>query len=345
MDHVNRGKQIARLQRIERKIKESRQRQNKSHKKPQHTLAKFLRSFKISHNTTLILKGAAVGVVITAIAWLSESNWIEDRISMIAQITSDANQTSQNASPLAAQPEIKQSDYDFDLINLRMKLLTHYANNLEDKLTHFISLTESIIDKERRYVTASREKSYEFSSGGSVFETNHSIAANPVSGPPTIKKIFTATHIVTARLNLRRSASSEATTIAVMKTGSKVEYISQHGDWYYVNAPSYGEGWCSSDYLSLVPQNPQRTTALGVDSGTSKMDVIFTPTHIVKSRLNLRRSASSKAMSIAVMEAGSKVHYMRESDGWYYVNAPSYGKGWCSSEYLSPLNQQYASVN
>jgi hypothetical protein len=50
-------------------------------------------------------------------------------------------------------------------------------------------------------------------------------------------------------------------------------------------------------------------------------------------------------MSIAVMEAGSKVHYMRESDGWYYVNAPSYGKGWCSSEYLSPLNQQYASVN
>jgi len=130
-----------------------------------------------------------------------------------------------------------------------------------------------------------------------------------------------------------------------MKTGSKVEYISQHGDWYYVNAPSYGEGWCSSDYLSLLPQNPQRTTALGVDSGTSKMDVIFTPTHIVKSRLNLRRSASSKAMSIAVMEAGSKVHYMRESDGWYYVNAPSYGKGWCSSEYLSPLNQQYASVN
>ena len=73
----------------------------------------------------------------------------------------------------------------------------------------------------------------------------------------------------------------------------------------------------------------------------------FVPTHTVKDRMNLRPSSSLNTIPIAVLEVGSEVEYISESDGWYYVNTQSYGKGWCSSDYLSPLlpTQQSVSPN
>jgi hypothetical protein len=64
----------------------------------------------------------------------------------------------------------------------------------------------------------------------------------------------------------------------------------------------------------------------------------FVPTHTIKDRLNLRPSSSFDSTPIAVLKAGSEVEYIKEADGWYYVDTPLHGKGWCSSEYLSPLS-------
>jgi len=63
----------------------------------------------------------------------------------------------------------------------------------------------------------------------------------------------------------------------------------------------------------------------------------FEPTHIVTTRVNLRSAASVKAEPITVLAAHTEVEYLSKSDGWYYVNTRSNGKGWCSSDYLSPL--------
>jgi hypothetical protein len=63
----------------------------------------------------------------------------------------------------------------------------------------------------------------------------------------------------------------------------------------------------------------------------------FEPTHIVTARVNLRSDASVKAEPITVLAAHTEVEYLGRSDGWYYVNTRSSGKGWCSSDYLSPL--------
>jgi hypothetical protein len=70
---------------------------------------------------------------------------------------------------------------------------------------------------------------------------------------------------------------------------------------------------------------------------TSETEKAFVPTHTVKARVNLRPSASLKSTPIAVLDVGTEVQYIRRSDGWYYVNTLSHGKGWCSSDYLSPL--------
>ena len=65
---------------------------------------------------------------------------------------------------------------------------------------------------------------------------------------------------------------------------------------------------------------------------------VFIPTHTVKARVNLRPSASLHTTPIAVLNVGTEVAYISKSDGWYYVNTQSHGKGWCSSDYLSPLS-------
>jgi Bacterial SH3 domain len=63
----------------------------------------------------------------------------------------------------------------------------------------------------------------------------------------------------------------------------------------------------------------------------------FDPSHTVKARVNLRPSASLHSTPIAVLKVGTEVEYISKSDGWFYVNTRSHGKGWCSSDHLSPL--------
>jgi uncharacterized protein YgiM (DUF1202 family) len=64
----------------------------------------------------------------------------------------------------------------------------------------------------------------------------------------------------------------------------------------------------------------------------------FAPTHTVKTRVNLRPSASLKTKPIAVLKAGTEVEYLGKTDGWYYVRTQFHGKGWCASDYLSALS-------
>jgi len=89
------------------------------------------------------------------------------------------------------------------------------------------------------------------------------------------------------------------------------------------------------------PDEPQAATEPNASRSaqmTSKAVKAFIPTHTVRAKLNLRPSASLDTTPIAVLKVGSEVEYIREADGWYYVNTQLHGKGWCSSEYLSSLS-------
>jgi hypothetical protein len=90
----------------------------------------------------------------------------------------------------------------------------------------------------------------------------------------------------------------------------------------------------------VEPDEPKAATepdALRSAHITSEAVKVFVPTHTVRAKLNLRPSASLDTTPIAVLKVGSEVEYIREANGWYYVNTQSHGKGWCSSEYLSSL--------
>jgi len=89
------------------------------------------------------------------------------------------------------------------------------------------------------------------------------------------------------------------------------------------------------------PDEPQAATEPNASRSahmTSEAVKTFVPTHTVRARLNLRPSASLNTTPITVLKVGSEVEYIKEADGWYYVNTQLHGKGWCSSEYLSSLS-------
>jgi hypothetical protein len=76
------------------------------------------------------------------------------------------------------------------------------------------------------------------------------------------------------------------------------------------------------------------STAVQVATAAQKP---FIPTHTVKARLNLRPSATLNSRPIATLKVGTEVQYISQSGGWDYVNTRLHGKGWCSSDYLSPV--------
>jgi uncharacterized protein YgiM (DUF1202 family) len=84
---------------------------------------------------------------------------------------------------------------------------------------------------------------------------------------------------------------------------------------------------------TIKESNVSRAVQTATETGEA-----FFPSHTVKAKVNLRPSASLHTTPIAVLNVGTEVEYISKSDGWYYVNTLTHGKGWCSSEYLSPLS-------
>ena len=84
--------------------------------------------------------------------------------------------------------------------------------------------------------------------------------------------------------------------------------------------------------------NPADPQASVLADGAATSDKAFKPTHAVRTRLNLRTSTSPDDAPIGVLSAGTEVRYINEENGWYYVDTEQFGKGWCASEFLSPLS-------
>lgn len=96
------------------------------------------------------------------------------------------------------------------------------------------------------------------------------------------------------------------------------------------------------DLPNVAKEKPVSTPAASqasviADSAATSGKTLI-PTHVVKSRLNLRSSTSLDDAPIGVLSPGTEVSYIDEANSWYYVDTEQLGKGWCASEFLSPLS-------
>lgn len=250
MERVKQQMEQARQQRIERKIKEAREKKQRTQKNPNikrkssSKLGNYAPFLSIRHDISLVLGGAVAGIVITTIVWWAKS---------VGTIDSSNLNTLESDGVIHTGSSTSQHN-KIDHINKRIELLADNVTDLEAKLMSVIVLTDSINSTENKQVAGAQRHTSNFDGAKATFSTMEPTAAGVSSSSTKNEDEFTPTHTAKAKLNLRPSASLETTPIAILKVGAEIEYISEADGWYYVNTQLHGKGWCSSDYLiPLLP--------------------------------------------------------------------------------------------
>ena len=125
----------------------------------------------------------------------------------------------------------------------------------------------------------------------------------------------------TTKLNMRTGTSTKDSIVATLEKNTAVNIYEVKGTWLRIDVPSTGKsGYVSGKYIT-VNSSSLSAYALGVTSG----------------RVNLRKEATSKSESLAVVEgnSGVTVYSADKTTGWYKVKVHATGKeGYMSPSYV-----------
>lgn len=134
----------------------------------------------------------------------------------------------------------------------------------------------------------------------------------------------------TDRLNLRKSASSNADTLGKYYNGTVVALLSEvKNGWAKVKIGNL-EGYMESKYLSVDAQ---------IGSVASAMPTV-TVSNANGKRLNLREKQSDKSNSLGLYNNGTQVQVLGLSETWYHVQVD--GKvGFMMAGYMTPKLQYH----
>ena len=129
-------------------------------------------------------------------------------------------------------------------------------------------------------------------------------------------------YVNTTKLNMRSGASTKNAIVATLNKNDAVNVYEVSGTWLRIDVPSIGKsGYVSGKYISINSASLS-AYALGVTTG----------------KVNLRKDASSKSESIAVVDskAGVTVYSADKTTGWYKVKVHATGKeGYISPKYVT----------
>ena len=230
--------------RIRQRLNEIRQKQLDMQQSAQETSPA-----PVSNNNShylFALLGMAAGFIISIIVWMMTPLFKTDDMKIImpdSQVSIDANQIS-NANEQIAR------------LSGRLELLTQSINALETRLNRLSDLSGSSPDSEIKPADTFQKHMAEAADSGTTIGA-YGLAASEHGLSSSAGHPFIPTHSVTTNLNLRPSASLDSSPVATLRAGTKVEYLHESGDWYYVNTEQHGKGWCSSGYLA--PLKPPST--------------------------------------------------------------------------------------
>lgn len=141
---------------------------------------------------------------------------------------------------------------------------------------------------------------------------------------------------VTEAVNLRTSASTSGSVIAVLPAGTTGVVVGGPSTgsgytWYRIQTGA-GTGWSVQDWW-------EETSAAGVSDGSiGTGDAVI----VIDGSLNLRSSASISADVVAVLPDGEPLSVTGEpqsADGysWYPVTSSTYGSGWVAGVYIQKV--------
>jgi len=158
----------------------------------------------------------------------------------------------------------------------------------------------------------------------------------PPPPPPTSAK-FVINDIVraTESLNLRASASTSASRIATLASGTTGTVVggptSANGYTWWQIRTTVGTGWAVENWLTRTTGGTPPPPPSGFPPGTT--------VQVVDGALNLRDGASTSNRVLAVLPQGTRLSIVsgpQSGSGytWYQVQSGTYGTGWVVSAFI-----------
>ena len=127
-------------------------------------------------------------------------------------------------------------------------------------------------------------------------------------------------------LNVRSSASVNASVKTILNKGSYITLISKSGSWWYVEYASGKFGYCHSDYIRVTP---------------SSIATVATKT----TELNIRSGAGIGYSIVGFAKKGSSLIVLSSSGGWSRILYNGTKTGYVSTQYLSTATAGYSTVS
>jgi peptidoglycan hydrolase-like amidase/uncharacterized protein YgiM (DUF1202 family) len=126
-------------------------------------------------------------------------------------------------------------------------------------------------------------------------------------------------------VNLRKTASTNASALETLAEGTVLTLLGMTGEWYYVTTPSGKTGYVRHDYVLLTGSN---VIAQGVISGSA---------------VNYRTGPGTSYAAIGQLSLDTQLGIYGMVDGWYKIKAMTTGTdGFVSKSYVT-LTQEIAS--
>ncbi len=281
-----------------------------------------------SNNASILTKldnGSSVTVYSVSNGWAKvTANGKNGYVSSKYLVSSNSDSTG-----TAAQPKTTTGTIQYVSVNpgSYLNLRTRASDNASilTKLANGSSVTVYSVSNGWAKVNANGKNGYV----SSKYLSSRTSSANPAEQPKTSATTQFVSVNPGSSLNLRASASDNASILTKLANGSSVTVYSVSNGWAKVNANGKN-GYVSAKYLYSA--KPGSSEAAPAEPTIKYVDVE------AGSSLNLRNKPTTKASVILKIAKGKKVSVLSESNGWAKINV--YGQdGYVNSQYLTAANQ------
>ena len=153
-----------------------------------------------------------------------------------------------------------------------------------------------------------------------------------VENIPEADKNYPKKGTVTDAVNVRKTSSTEADIVGILKKGTEIEILDElNNGWTKISHPN-GPAFVKSDFVK-VNESGSVTTSETEDDKKEEA-VVITKKGKVTDTVNVRKNASTSANILGILNKGSEIKVIEQmSNGWTKIEHPN-GTAYIKSDYV-----------
>lgn len=130
---------------------------------------------------------------------------------------------------------------------------------------------------------------------------------------------------ISTSLNIRKSASTSSSIITTLKNGTEVKVVGTEGDWYKIYSESFGYGYASKSYITIVTSGNDSGSNNGGNQdnnqGSTTPETTQTGQVInVTTKLNIRSGAGTNYRIVGTVGGNATVTILGQEGSWYKIS-------------------------